>query len=75
MILNDPKLVFYHDATKEEINSLQANALHILETIQKVIVNREEYHNDDKTGVKFSKNILLLKNSCASNNLSKGLTT
>lgn len=59
MGLNDPKLDFYHDATKEEFDSLQANALNKLKTIQKVIVNREDYHNDDKTGVTFSRNPLL----------------
>jgi len=59
MSLNDPKLDFYHDVTKEEIDSLQKNALDKLKTIQKVIVNREEYHNDDKTGETFSRNIFL----------------
>ena len=59
MGLNDPKLEFYHDKTKEELNSLQENALNKLKVIQRVIVNRENYHKDDKTGVTFSKNIFL----------------
>jgi ferredoxin len=56
---NDPKLAFYHDATKEEFDSLRTDALNKLKTIQKTIVNRENYHNDDNTGITFSKNIFL----------------
>jgi ferredoxin len=59
MVTNDPKLSFYHDAGKEEIDSLQANALKKLEKIKKKIISREEYHDDDTTGVSFSKNLFL----------------
>ncbi|MBN2534203.1 MAG: EFR1 family ferrodoxin [Spirochaetales bacterium] len=59
MASNDPKLASYHDATKEKLDSLRIYALNKIKLIQKVIINKENYHNDDKTGITFSKNILL----------------
>jgi ferredoxin len=59
MAPNDPKLNFYNDATKEDLELLQKNALIKLRAIQKIVVNKEDYHNDDKSGVTFSRNPFL----------------
>lgn len=59
MALNDPKLSFYNDATKEDLERLQENALNKLRAIQKIVVNKEDYHDDDKSGETFSRNALL----------------
>ncbi|MBN1649146.1 MAG: EFR1 family ferrodoxin [Spirochaetales bacterium] len=59
MVTNDPKLSFYRDVSREEFDSIQANALHKLESIKEIITNRGKYHDDDNSGVVFSKNRLL----------------
>jgi hypothetical protein len=62
MVMNDPESSFYHDVTKEEIDSLQANALRKTEAIGKIVIDRGEYHDDDKTGVVFSRNAMVVEN-------------
>lgn len=58
MALNDPKLSLYNDATKEDLELLQENALMQLKTIQKIILNKEDIHHDAKSGETFSRNPL-----------------
>jgi len=57
MGLNDPKLGYFAVPTKDELDTIEKSALKKLEEIQKIILNREEYH--DKSGVSFSNNSLL----------------
>ncbi|HJX02041.1 MAG TPA: EFR1 family ferrodoxin [Candidatus Humimicrobiaceae bacterium] len=57
MGLNDPKLGYFAIPTKDELDTIEKNALKKLEEIQKIILTREEYQ--DKTGVSFSNNKLL----------------
>ncbi|MBN2440342.1 MAG: EFR1 family ferrodoxin [Spirochaetales bacterium] len=59
MASNDPKLSFYNTASKEDIDHLQKNALIKLNEIKKIVDNKEDYHDDDKSGVTFSRNPML----------------
>jgi len=59
MALNDPKLSFYNDATKEELALLQENALIKIRTIRKIVVHKEDHHDDAQSGETFSRHPLL----------------
>ena len=56
---NDPKLNVFTVPTKDELGALEKNVLQKLKKIQKIILNKESYHDDDKSGVTFSRSRVL----------------
>jgi ferredoxin len=59
MALNDPKLKYFTVPTKEELELIEIDALQKLKIIKNRIINKGNSHNDDKSGVTFSDNLIL----------------
>jgi ferredoxin len=59
MALNDPKLEYFNVPTKEELDVLEMNAIRKLELIKRVILSKDSYNGDNKSGVTFSNNTFL----------------